>query len=578
MNDHRLCQVKKFGSFQGNCLLFKDEIEILRPDLVPSETVSVICVNGEVLPQVHQSWKPSQDKGGALMVVGWQCCRMVKVVMIDLGPPHLRKFRDVGEENPWSAKALKEKKVDDDNFKACSAKMGKDLIGLDHERVECIGPGDQRNFGLSEQMGSKVIGGFICTEEARPTLKKGVSSGVEGSLKMDGSWLFQNKPILLQKWQPGMELSKESSRFIPVWVKFYDIPLELWSAIRLSYIASTVGKLLGMDRITEDSCGYSLRRMRFARILVEVDTARWNFNGDPRSVGGVEYLGIQMSCALINRGLWRRGMNHEEDKWMEADSEDKGKSDIESDSTPMVRFLIEGCWNIRGLNQPIKQEEVKVFTKEKRLALCSLLETCVAIVSTNCIFNHVFRNWNWISNTDHGSRGCRVVVGWNILVYYVRVVGMTEQVVNCVVRELRNGNEFFASFVYAMNDLVGRRELWDNLCNHKCVVENSLWIVMGDFNATLYLNESLGGSNVITTAMKEFRDCVDELAIEDNNQVGIMYTWNGKPHGDSGVLKNLDRVMGNVPFATKFLVLMRSSGPMELVTIVLRLPCSLIFV
>ncbi|KAJ0035898.1 hypothetical protein Pint_25397 [Pistacia integerrima] len=135
---------------------------------------------------------------------------------------------------------------------------------------------------------------------------------------------------------------------------------------------------------------------------------------------------------------------------MEANNEDKEESDIESDSTPIVRFLIEGS-NI----------------------------------------------------ADHsGINGLG------------RVVGMTNQEVNCVVRELRVGNEFFASFVYVVNDLIGRRELWENLRNRKCVVGNSLWILMGYFNATLYLNESLGGLNIITTAMKEFRDHVDELEIE----------------------------------------------------------------
>ncbi|KAJ0093342.1 hypothetical protein Patl1_26213 [Pistacia atlantica] len=33
----------------------------------------------------------------------------------------------------------------------------------------------------------------------------------------DGPWLFQNRPILLQKWQPAMELSKEAPRLYSEW-------------------------------------------------------------------------------------------------------------------------------------------------------------------------------------------------------------------------------------------------------------------------------------------------------------------------------------------------------------------------
>ncbi|KAJ0093684.1 hypothetical protein Patl1_25491 [Pistacia atlantica] len=87
----------------------------------------------------------------------------------------------------------------------------------------------------------------------------------------DGPWLFQNKPIMLQKLQPKMEINKEAPQFIPLWAKLFDVPLELWNAERLSYIASGVGKPLGVDKITEDTCRFGVGQIGFARVLVEVD-------------------------------------------------------------------------------------------------------------------------------------------------------------------------------------------------------------------------------------------------------------------------------------------------------------------
>ncbi|XP_031263560.1 uncharacterized protein LOC116121755 [Pistacia vera] len=87
----------------------------------------------------------------------------------------------------------------------------------------------------------------------------------------DGPWLFQNKPILLQKWQPKMEINKEAPQFIPLWVKLFDVPLELWNAEGLSYIASGVGKPLGVDKIMEDTCRFGVGQISFARVLMEVD-------------------------------------------------------------------------------------------------------------------------------------------------------------------------------------------------------------------------------------------------------------------------------------------------------------------
>lgn len=66
----------------------------------------------------------------------------------------------------------------------------------------------------------------------------------------DGPWLIQNELLLLQKWHTGMELNKVAPQVIRLWVKFYDVPLEMWSPIRLSYLASTVGKPLALDSIT----------------------------------------------------------------------------------------------------------------------------------------------------------------------------------------------------------------------------------------------------------------------------------------------------------------------------------------
>ncbi|KAJ0103618.1 hypothetical protein Patl1_05369 [Pistacia atlantica] len=90
----------------------------------------------------------------------------------------------------------------------------------------------------------------------------------------DGPWMFHNRPILLQRWHLEMQLNKGSPRFIPLWVKFYDVPMEYWSQDGMSFIASGVGKPLGMDRITEDTCIYGKGRIIFARILIEVDAAK----------------------------------------------------------------------------------------------------------------------------------------------------------------------------------------------------------------------------------------------------------------------------------------------------------------
>jgi hypothetical protein len=79
-------------------------------------------------------------------------------------------------------------------------------------------------------------------------------------------WHIANKPLILRKWRPGMQVLKLTLTSIPVWVNFFHLPLEFWSPKCLCYVASRVGKPLYADKVTKDQ-----KRLGFARVLVEID-------------------------------------------------------------------------------------------------------------------------------------------------------------------------------------------------------------------------------------------------------------------------------------------------------------------
>ncbi|KAI8554240.1 hypothetical protein RHMOL_Rhmol05G0083100 [Rhododendron molle] len=81
-----------------------------------------------------------------------------------------------------------------------------------------------------------------------------------------GPWLIGGKLLVLKKWQPHMALIKEQLQTVPIWVHFYNVPFEYWTACGLSYIASSVGKPLYCDEVTA-----KCKRMNFAKVCVEVN-------------------------------------------------------------------------------------------------------------------------------------------------------------------------------------------------------------------------------------------------------------------------------------------------------------------
>ncbi|GJX36323.1 RNA-directed DNA polymerase, eukaryota, reverse transcriptase zinc-binding domain protein [Tanacetum coccineum] len=81
--------------------------------------------------------------------------------------------------------------------------------------------------------------------------------------------------------------------------------------------------------------------------------------------------------------------------------------------------------------------------------------------------------------------------------------------------------------------------------------------INSDFNVTLNPNEHSARSSSITTDMMEFKDCINQVEVEDLSSVGLYFTWKKNLQkvklGDySGILKKLDRVLVNEDFISKY--------------------------
>ncbi|XP_071699645.1 uncharacterized protein [Rutidosis leptorrhynchoides] len=178
-----------------------------------------------------------------------------------------------------------------------------------------------------------------------------------------------------------------------------------------------------------------------------------------------------------------------------------------------------GSWNIRGMNLTPKQDEVReVMT----------------------------------SNTSCCRSGTRIIIDWDPCVVQLMVISMSDQVVHCLVHSANNDCKFYISFVCANNAYIIRRVLWNDLEKHKNCIGAFLWVIMGDFNVSLDVEESSAESSRCTLAMREFRDCVDSINIVDINHSGFQFTWNQRPNSNTGILKKIDRVMANDHFISNF--------------------------
>lgn len=85
-----------------------------------------------------------------------------------------------------------------------------------------------------------------------------------------GPYFFSQKYLVLKDWHRMMKPLQEQPTKIPAWVKFHDLPFELWNQECLSRVDSIVGRPIHVDQATaRTSKQYGLLQTK-ARICIEI--------------------------------------------------------------------------------------------------------------------------------------------------------------------------------------------------------------------------------------------------------------------------------------------------------------------
>ncbi|XP_035839381.1 uncharacterized protein LOC118486758 [Helianthus annuus] len=219
---------------------------------------------------------------------------------------------------------------------------------------------------------------------------------------------------------------------------------------------------------------------------------------------------------------------------------DSDDDDVEEIYDEMDGFIMDGTRNIKN-HKGASTPSPKV-TNESHVDVGKLGNVCKA----------VFRSWDWTSNGGCCNKGTRIIIGWNPAIFDVMIVAQSPQVMHLQLVFKLDKRVLFCSIVYADNYYVTRRELWHLLSMHKVFVADRPWCIMGDFNSALNIEDNSMGSSSISIGMRDFQECVDDIEVVDINRSGIHFTWSQKPKNGVGLLKKIDRVMGNTPFLTEY--------------------------
>ncbi|GJY02010.1 RNA-directed DNA polymerase, eukaryota, reverse transcriptase zinc-binding domain protein [Tanacetum coccineum] len=174
----------------------------------------------------------------------------------------------------------------------------------------------------------------------------------------------------------------------------------------------------------------------------------------------------------------------------------------------------------------------------------------VAVVYDTC--KKVCHRWKWTSNGSLCPKGSWIILGLNDDIVDVMIMAQTNQVMHIQINIRVNNKVLFCSFIYVDNYYVDRHALWNNLAGHASLMQDKPWVLLGDFNVALNLEDHSCGGYKPNIAIREFKECVQKMDVMDVNATGLHFTWNQKPKGSNGILKKIDRIMCNIPFTNDF--------------------------
>lgn len=172
---------------------------------------------------------------------------------------------------------------------------------------------------------------------------------------------------------------------------------------------------------------------------------------------------------------------------------------------------------------PRKQDEIVNLIRKYDATIFGIMETKLKTRSLDKIMKTKFVNWRYAHNFDQHIGG-RIVVVWDPsrVAFYPKLT--TSQLIHgtlfCNVRKM----QFELSFIYALNNLVKRRDLWTSLSS----IGNEMvapWALLRDFNNILYPHERVNRRVVTVYETKDFLEACATNAIEDLPFHGPLLTW-----------------------------------------------------
>ena len=199
------------------------------------------------------------------------------------------------------------------------------------------------------------------------------------------------------------------------------------------------------------------------------------------------------------------------------------------------------AWNCRGLGLT---PAVQLLTKEvrsKNPTLVFLAETKAQLSRIKRLQHKLELTQGIVVPSDGRSGGLALLWKESTMVHFK---SCSHTHIDVVVMEDDGGGPWRATGFYEHPDTGMCSSSWDLL---KTLHSQAMlpWVVFGDFNEILHVDEKLGWKERDLNQIKAFRESLNVCGLFDLGFIGQRYTWRNGRFGDQRTLLRLDRMVAN---------------------------------
>lgn len=218
-------------------------------------------------------------------------------------------------------------------------------------------------------------------------------------------------------------------------------------------------------------------------------------------------------------------------------------------------------WNCRGVGNAATVRDLCCLAKEANSHLVFLCETRQKADKVRRLRNRL--GLRGFAGLDSVGMSGGLALFWHESVH-VEIIDINERYIDAYVRLSVNDPIWHVTFVYGEPRVEHRHRMWSMLNSIK-QSSNLPWLVLGDFNETLWQFEHFSKKKRSEVQMQAFRDVLQTCELHDLGFKGLPYTYDNKREGINNVRVRLDRAVADDGWRDMF----RSSQVEHLIS-----PCS----